>query len=103
MNLVYTITTRFCWFDDGKMIVKMYFINGLPFTFDELPDGHLWDEDLCRVADENMTFDPEIMWKVYGYLMQEEIHPLYFPIELENPEVLPEDMEYYYEQEDLPN
>ena len=55
---MYKITTRFCWFDDGKKIVKMFFINEMPFTFDELPDGHLWDEDLCRIADENRTYDP---------------------------------------------
>ena len=48
---MYKITTRFCWFDDSKKIVKMFLINEMPFTFDELPDGHLWDEDLCKIAD----------------------------------------------------
>ena len=41
----YKITTHCCWFRGGSMIVKMYFINGMPFTFDELPDGHLEDQD----------------------------------------------------------
>ena len=47
----------------------MFFINGMPFTFDELPFGHTWDEDLCQVADENPCYDPEYMYKAYGYLM----------------------------------
>ena len=54
----------------------MFFINGIPFTFDELPFGHIWDEELCQVADENPCYDPEYMYKAYGYLMLEELHPL---------------------------
>ena len=100
LQSVYKLSTKFCWFDDSKMIVKMFFINGMPFTFDELPFGHTWDEDLCQVADENPCYDPEYMYKAYGYLMLEELHPLYFPVELENPELLPDDLEYLYEQEE---
>jgi hypothetical protein len=101
MGLPYKITTRFCWYEHGKMIVKMYFINEIPFTFDELPDGHLWDEELCRIADENRTYDSEDLYKSFGYLVTEEVHPLYFPLELENPEDLPDDLDYYYNEEDL--
>ena len=45
-------------------------------------------KSLCQVADENPCYDPEYMYKAYGYLMLEELHPLYFPVELENPELL---------------
>ena len=79
---MYKLSTKFCWFDDSKMIVKMFFINGMPFTFDELPFGHTWDEALCSVADENPCYSLELMYKAYGYLMLEELHPLYFPVEL---------------------
>ena len=48
----YKISTKCCWFRGGSMIVKMYFINGMPFTFHELPDGHLRDSDLIKEADE---------------------------------------------------
>ena len=41
------------------------------------------------------------MYRAYGYLMLEELHPLYFPVELENPELLPDDLEYLYEQEEF--
>jgi len=98
---VYKITTRFCWFDGGKKIVKIFFINEMPFTFDELPDGHLWDEELCRIADENRTYDPLDMYKAFSYMVEEEVHPEFFPVEIENPEELPPDMEFYYQEEEF--
>ena len=55
----YKISTKCCWFRGGSMIVKMYFINGMPFTFDELPDGHLRDADLIKEADESRTFNDD--------------------------------------------
>jgi hypothetical protein len=88
----YKITKAHCWYDNGSQIVLMYFISGVPFTFDELPDGHLHDHDLCREADKNRTFDPEDLFKNSFYLIDEEAHPLLFEVELENPEDLPEDI-----------
>ena len=83
------------------MIVKMYFINEVPFTFDELPDGHLYDIELCRAADGQKAFEPEDLYKNSFYLIEEEAHPCFFPIDLENPEDLPDDLEYEYDEEDL--
>ena len=102
----YRIDTAYCWYNDGSMIVKMYFINHIPFTFDELPDGHLYDQDLCRAADKNRTFEPEDLYRSSFYLIDEEVHPMLFPVELENPEDLPDDddIEYCFEdEEDLTN
>lgn len=99
---MYKISFKYCWFEDGTKIVKMYFINEIPFTFDELPEGHLWDDDLCRLADANRPYSPEDMYQSFGYLISEEVHPFYFPVELENPDDMPDDIEYYYE-EDLRN
>ncbi len=79
----------------------MYFINEMPFTFDELPDGHLWDEDLCEIADESRGYSEDDMYRSFSYLVTEEVHPEFFPLEIENPELLPPDMEYYYSDEDL--
>ena len=99
----YRIDTAYCWYDNGSMIVKMYFINQVPFTFDELPDGHLYDQDLCREADKNLSFEPEDLYRSSFYLIDEEVHPCLFPIELENPEDMPIDPEdaVYYDEEDL--
>jgi hypothetical protein len=96
----YRISTAHCWYNDGSMIVKMYFINEIPFTFDEMPDGHLDDMDLIREADKNRTFDPEDLFKNSFYLIDEEAHPLLFEMDLINPEDLPEDI-MEFDEEDL--
>jgi len=96
----YRISTAHCWYNDGSMIVKMYFINEIPFTFDEMPDGHLNDLDLLREADKNRTFEPEDLFKNSFYLIDEEAHPLLFEMDLANPEDLPEDI-MEFDEEDL--
>ena len=96
----YKIDTAYCWYDNGSMIVKMYFINQVPFTFDELPDGHLYDQDLCREADKNTSFEPEDLYRSSFYLIDEQAHPCLFLMDLENPEDMPEEI-YYYDEEDL--
>ena len=78
----FKITTHCCWFRDGSMIVKMYFINGMPFTFDELPDGHLRDQDLIKEADKHRTYTDEDMYQYYSYLVEEELHPCLFPVDI---------------------
>jgi len=96
----YRIDHAYCWYLDGSMIVKMYFINHVPFTFDELPDGHLHDHDLCRLADKNISFEPEDLYKSSFYLIDEEAHPMLFSLDLENPEDLPDDI-FEYDEEDF--
>ena len=96
----FKITKKCCWFRGGSMIVKMYFINGMPFTFDELPDGHLRDADLIKEADESRTFDDADMYQYYSYLVEEELHPCLFYVDLENPEELPDDIDIHIDWED---
>lgn len=99
----YKITQAYCWYNNGSMIVKMYFINELPFTFDELPDGHLYDQDLCREADKYLAYEPEDLYRNSFYLIDEEAHPCFFPVDIENPQDLPEDLQYDLDGEDLTN
>jgi len=79
----------------------MYFINGLPFTFDELPDGHLYDRELCEEANKNISFEPEDLYKTSFYLIDEEVHPCLFMVDLENPEDMPDDEYCTFDEEDL--
>ena len=99
----YRIDTAYCWYNNGSMIVKMYFINQVPFTFDEMPDGHLEDDDLKRLADKERSYEPEDLYRSSFYLIDEEAHPCMFPIELENPEDMPDDDYYIFDEEDLMN
>lgn len=94
----YKISQEYCWYDNGSIIVKMYMINGLPFTFDELNESSQNDPEILRLADKNRDYSPEDLFFASFYLMEEAMHPLIFDLELENPEDLPQD-DYY--EEDL--
>lgn len=87
----YRIDARYVWYDKGLRIVLMYFINQVPFTFDELPDESITDLELIKLADNELRFDPEDLYLSSQYLILEECHPLMFDLDLENPEMLPVD------------
>jgi len=87
----YQITHRYCWYNSGTMIVKMYFINEVPFTFDELPDESIYDEELIKLADLSLRYEPEDLYKSSFYLIDELCHPMLFDVSLENPQDLPVD------------
>ena len=89
----YLIHTCYCWYDseDGEKLVLMYFIQNVPFTFDELPEIAKEDLEIVTLADENRRWKIEDLYKAYSYLMEEECNPLVFELELENPELVPID------------
>jgi len=86
----YRIDTTYCWYNNGSQLVKMYFINSVPFTFDDLPEESLCDFDILEVADKERTYEPEDLYRSSFYLIDEEAHPCLFEIELENPEDMPD-------------
>jgi len=87
----YRIDTSYVWYNRGTQIVLMYFINQVPFTFDELPDDSLYDQELVELADNERSFEAEDLYQSSYYLILEECHPLMFEVELKNPEMLPVD------------
>ena len=87
----YRIDTTYVWYNKGTMIVLMYFINHVPFTFDELPEDGLYDLDVIDIADNERRYEPEDLYRTSFYLIDEQCHPLMFELELENPEMLPQD------------
>jgi hypothetical protein len=87
----YRIDARYVWYNRGTQIVLMYFINQVPFTFDEIPDDGLYDLSLIEIADNERRFEPEDLYRSSFYLIDELCHPLMFELELENPEMLPAD------------
>ena len=85
----YTLSQAYCFYM-GE-VVRMYFIQGLPYTFDELPQII---QDHPSVQTEALTrhdYDDEDLFRISNYLMMEEMHPLMFDIEVENPDLLPKD------------
>lgn len=99
----FRIVQRYVWFENASMIVKMYFLNGVPFTFDELPVGHLYDQDLTAEADKHRDYDQEDVYIGSNYLLMEECHPCFNVFDIENPEDLPDDDDLPWDEEDLTN
>jgi len=97
----YTVEQSFNWFNNATIIVKMYFLNNIPFTFDELPDGHLYDKQLVEEANKNKDFDIEDVYNGSNYLMLEQCHPCFDIIEIKNRDELPDDLIPYFDEEDL--
>ena len=87
----YRIDTAYCWYNRGTQIVLMYFINHIPFTFDELPNCAMQDLEVIHLADQQLRYEPEDLSRTSFYLIDEECHPMLFDVELENPEMLPVD------------
>ena len=87
----YLIHTRYCWYDNRDKLVFMYFIQNLPFTFDELPEIAKEDLEIVTLAEQEKSWEPEDLYKAYSYLMEEECHPMMFELELENPALVPVD------------
>lgn len=87
----YRIDTAYVWYNKGTEIVLMYFINHVPFTFDELPECAMYDLEIIHLADNERRFEPDDLYRTSFYLIDEQCHPLMFDVELENPEMLPVD------------
>ena len=99
----YKITHSYNWYetDRERVIIRTYYISGIAFTFDELPEDLQNDLDIINEASKNLTHTPEYFFLKSFYLIDEEAHPLLFELDLENPEDLPDDTEYEYGNEDL--
>ncbi len=94
-----------CWFDNMKdkyqltqgyrfyegHIVLMYFIQGMPYTFDDLNQLIQDHPSVQTEALEHRDFDDTDLYKTSSYLVSEEVHPLMFELHVDNPELLPKD------------
>jgi hypothetical protein len=49
------------------------------------------DLEVIHLADQQLRYDPEDLYRKSFYLIDEECHPMLFDVELENPEMLPVD------------
>ena len=97
----YVITTKKCWLNKNE-IVKIFFLNDVPFTFDDLPVGYFYDREIVKEADNNQNYSGEDIYKGSSYLIMEKCHPCFDIIEIMNPENLPEEIQSFYNgEEDL--
>jgi hypothetical protein len=88
----YKISTSYNWYrtENEVMLIKTYYINGVAFTFDEIPEIAKQDPDIITQANDSMTYTPEDFFLKSFYLIDEECHPCLFELDIENPELLEE-------------
>tara|TARA_B100001113_G_scaffold263791_1_gene218698 strand:+ start:559 stop:825 length:267 start_codon:yes stop_codon:yes gene_type:complete len=84
------ITRKYCYLN-GK-IVDMWYIQGIPFTFEELPQAMAELDEIENEAALATGYDMDDMYKWSDYLIAEQCHPLLFTVEefIENYEEVPE-------------
>ena len=87
----YHLDIKYCWYNFSQQLVLMYFINGIPYTFDDVEESIYYDHEIIEWADGNTKYDIDDMYKASQYMIAEQCHPLLFDLELENPELLPID------------
>ena len=89
---MYRITRSYTWYktDYEKYIIMTYYINMIPFTFDDIPEDLQNNQEIIEKAEQQITMTPEIFFRSSFYLIDEECHPCLFELDLENPEVLDE-------------
>ena len=83
------ITRNCCYLNDK--VVDMWYIQGIPFTFDELP-APMAIQEIQQEAASNESYTMEDMMQWSDYLIAEQCHPLLFTVEefIENYEEVPE-------------
>lgn len=89
---MYQLSTSHHWYHlkDEKYIVKVFFINNIPFTFNELIEIEQQNPEIIEEADKNKIYTPEQFFLSSFYLIDEMCHPCIFELDLENPEILDE-------------
>ena len=89
----YKLNVGYRWIDTSSesFIVKMYFIQEMPYTFDELPQIIQDDPEIILEASENNRYTDEDIYLSSIYLGLEDAHPLMHVLDYENPEYLPVD------------
>ena len=59
----------------------MWYIQGIPFTFEELPQAMQEVENVEEEAAESTGYDMQDMMRWSDYLIAEQCHPLLFTVE----------------------
>ena len=87
----YRIDSKYVWYNEHYCLVLMYFINNVPFTFDDVPEEYYSNSEIIALANKEKHWTTEEIYLASMYLIDEECHPLMFELELENPECMPTD------------
>lgn len=86
---MYKVTTKHILTDE-EGVVKAYFLNGIPFTFDSLDDETKEKEAVLAEVIDSPTVSIELIHQKSAYLLEEGLHPMLSGIELDPESTLPE-------------
>lgn len=85
---MYKVITKHCVLEQ-RGIAKVYFINEIPFTYDELNE-HQIDETILEESIMNPSLSVEFIGLKSDYLIREDIHPLLCSVNLHPESTLPD-------------
>lgn len=91
---MYNLSLDYHWYtglDTKSEIVKVFKINNVPYSFDRLPEIERNNPEVFEVANKNKSITSEQMFLSSYYLTAEMMHPLLFDLEIDHPELLPQD------------
>jgi hypothetical protein len=88
----YKITYTYNWYEtpEDRFLIKTFYVNNIPFTFDELPENSKNDPEIIAKAEQQFLMTPNEFYLKSFYLIDEQCHPCLFELDLENPEALDE-------------
>jgi hypothetical protein len=86
---MYKITAKYI-ITDVEGIVKVYFINDTPFTYDVVDESIKEDEKVIQEAVHLPSLSIKDITTKSAYLLEEGLHPLLSGIELHPDSVLPD-------------
>ena len=86
---MYKVTAKYI-VTDSEGIVKVYFINDTPFTYDAIDDIIKDDKKILDEALHLPTLSIEEIHQKSAYLLEEGLHPLLNSVELHPESVLPD-------------
>lgn len=75
--------------EKNREVVKIYSIEGFPFSFERLPEIARNDPEIVNDANNKMAIRIEQLSRWSKYLIDEQAHPRFFNLNIKNPEELP--------------
>jgi hypothetical protein len=88
---MHKVTTKYC-LADNEEIIKVYFINEIPFTYDRVDAIISKDEKVINEVIANPTLTLELIAQKSDYLIKENMHPLLCDVTLHPESVLPDSL-----------
>lgn len=85
---MFKVTTKHV-ITDEEGLVKAYFLNEIPFTYDSMDEDSATEELLAQAC-SNPTISVSLIHQKSAYLLEEGLHPLLSGIELDPSSILPD-------------